>query len=53
MVGAVVSAAPVAVEDGGQVRKVPVQVNVLSVATSVGPSVQHGALRRSSASWHC
>ena len=39
MIGAVVSAAPVAVQDRGQVRKVPVQVDVLSVAASVGPSV--------------
>lgn len=52
VVYAVVSAAPVPVEDGGEVRKVAVQVKVLGISPTVGPTVQQVALKSlSSNNW--
>lgn len=45
VVGAEVFAAAVPVENGGQVREVAVEVNVLGVGPTVGPAVQQVTLK--------
>lgn len=45
VVGAVVSAAPVPVQNGSQVREVAVEINVLAVGPTVGPTVQQVTLK--------
>lgn len=46
MVGAEVSAAPVPVEKRSQVREIAVEVNVLGVRPTIGPTVQQVTLKR-------
>lgn len=45
MVNAVVPAAAVPVENGGEVWKVAVEVNTLGVGSSIGPTVQQVTLK--------
>lgn len=45
MVGAEVSAAPVPVENGSQVREIAVEVNVLGVGPTIGPTIQQVTLK--------
>lgn len=45
MVNAVVPAAAVPVENGGEVWKIAVEVNILGVGTSIGPTIQQVALK--------
>lgn len=45
VVGAEVSAAPVPVQNGSQVREVAVEVKVLGVGPTVGPTVQQVTLK--------
>lgn len=45
MVNAVVPAASVPVENGGEVRKVAVEVNILGVGPSTGPTIQQVTLK--------
>lgn len=44
MVNAVVPAAAVPVENGGEVRKITVEVNILGVGPSIGPTIQQVTL---------
>lgn len=45
VVNAVVPAAAIPVEDGGEVRKIAVQVDVLGVGPTIGPSIQQVTLK--------
>lgn len=45
MVNAVVPAAAVAVEKGGEVREIAVEVNILGVGPSTDPTVQQMTLK--------
>lgn len=45
VIGAEVSAAPVPVENGSQVREVAVEVDVLGVCPTIGPTVQQVTLK--------
>lgn len=47
VVSSVVTAAPVPVEDGGEVRKVAIQVNVLGVGSTISPTIQQVSLKHS------
>lgn len=46
MIDAVVSASPIPVENGCQVRKVAVEVKILSVGPSTGPTIHQVTLKQ-------
>lgn len=46
MVNTVVPAAPVPVEYGSKIRKVPVQVDILGIGATIGPAIQQVTLKR-------
>lgn len=46
MVNAIVPAAAVQVENGGEVRKIAVEVYILGIGPSIGPAVQQVTLKR-------
>lgn len=45
MVNTEVPAAPAPVENGGEVWKIPVEVDILCIGPSVGPAIQQVALK--------
>lgn len=45
VVNAIMPTAAIPVEDGGEVRKIAVQVNVLGVGAAIGPTVQQVTLK--------
>lgn len=45
MVNAVVPAAAIPVENGGEVWKIAVEINILGVGPSIGPTIQQVTLK--------